>query len=1029
MAPTSIRARFRAPVRNASAFFTFDARTNPVVLAKIGISFVGISNAMANLSEENTNWNFTAIQQAADQSWSNVLSKIVVSGGTTAQLQTFYTALYHCFFHPNVISDVNGQYMGMDFLVHTVASGHSQYEGISGWDQWHSGIPLRAFLDPNGASDIAQSMVNWAQQGGGGLPRWEQTYRNSAGMVGDGPVIDVADIYAFGATNFDTSGALAAMKLNAGTVGTTSDGSLVRSGLNNYISLGYVPDDVSSTLEYCAADFALYQFAQALNDTDPTDANYSSRSGNWMNLFNNTNNLIQPRNSDGSWVANITPTSTGDYTEGSAIQYTLMVPFNLQGLFNAMGGNAIGVSLLDNFSQQLNAGPGSQYDWAGNEPCEGDPWEYDYVGAPRGTQNSVRQILTKCFTNNPGGFPGNDDGGAISSWYVFGALGLFPEVPGVGGFVIGSPLFPSVTINLENGRQITIQGNNQSAQNYYVQSLTINGTNSANLWLPFSTLQNGANLVFTLTNAPSSWGTNAADAPPSFGIASGVPSAPTGLNAIAGNTIVNLSWNFSFGATSYNVKRSTVSGAETTVTKVGGTSYTDTRLINGTSYYYVVSATNSFGESANSSETNAAPVATPPATWQLRMPFANDLGNASTMSDTNGGGINITMNMTTNGTVAADLIGAAETGVTNLNVNARALDLTTNNLISYASGNVNPEPVVNLINSAVLATNLGNGGVIGNFTITFWMNEKATYGGNGSSPRMFVLNAGITPQADAGSANNLALVLDSSGQLDLYYGTANDFLTGTPASTSANQWIFVAVTYDGTTFNIYSGTPTSSATLINSKTSAGKSVTLGSTACLSIGNRSSDFHRAFNGWMEDFRFYNNAGDSGFVESVRQSLMLSPAPIGLSATAGNAQVNLSWNSSSGATSYNVKYSNTNNGPYLTITNVTGTNYLQTGLTNGGTYYYVVSAVNAVGESANSSQASANVPATLLVTTGAVTGGQFALQFQGVSGESYTVEMSTNLCNWTPVLTNTLTNNLFIFTDSNATNPARFYRIKQ
>ena len=192
------------------------------------------------------------------------------------------------------------------------------------------------------------------------------------------------------------------------------------------------------------------------------------------------------------------------------------------------------------------------------------------------------------------------------------------------------------------------------------------------------------------------------------------------------------------------------------------------------------------------------------------------------------------------------------------------------------------------------------------------MNEKVTYAGSGSSPRLFVLNAGSTPQADAGSANNLAMVLDSSSQLDFYYGTANDFLTGTPASTSANQWIFVAVTYDGTTFNMYSGTPTSSATLINSKTSA-TGINLGSTACLSIGNRSSDYHRALNGWMEDFRFYNSAGNSGFVESIQQSLMLSPAPTGLSATAGDAQVNLSWNPSFGATSYNIKYATTNNGP--------------------------------------------------------------------------------------------------------------------
>jgi cellulose 1,4-beta-cellobiosidase len=149
---------------------------------------------------------------------------------------------------------------------------------------------------------------------------------------------------------------------------------------------------------------------------------------------------------------------------------------------------------------------------------------------------------------------------------------------------------------------------------------------------------------------------------------------------------------------------------------------------------------------------------------------------------------------------------------------------------------------------------------------------------------------------------------------------------------------------------------------------------------------------------------------------------------LSATAGNAQVSLNWNASPGSMSYNVKYSTTNGGPFFTVANVIATSYIHAGLTNCGTYYYVVSAVNAVGESSNSSQVSATVPAVLRVEP-EITNGQITLLFQGMSGGSYTIETSTNLANWMPLFTNLLTNDQFIFTDTNATNPARFYRVKQ
>lgn len=497
------------------AYVTFDAPTNPVVLAKIGISFVSVSNALANLNVENPDWDFAAVQSAADTAWNNLLNKIVVSGGPTNLLQTFYTALYHCGFHPNIFNDANGQYRGMDGQVHTVAAGRSHYENIPGWDIYRSATALTALLFPDEAADIAQSLVNDAQQGGGGLPRWEQVNRNSAGMVGDGPVIILSTTYALGATNFDTAAALAAMDLNAGTNGTLSDGNLVRAGLNNYIQLGHLPGLAAVTLEYCNADFALAQFALALGDTNKYNT-YFTRSGNWRNLFNSATGLLQPRNADGSWVSNVTATTQAGFVEGSAVQYVWLVPFNVRGLFDALGGNSNAVSRLNNYFTKLNDGAGSQYAFMGNEPCEGDPWEYDYAGAPAKTQDTVRRIQTQLFKNTTGGLPGNDDAGSLSSWYVFSALGFYPLVPGVGGFVIGSPLFTNATVQLANGQQIIIQGVNASVSNSYVQSLTINGTNTDHLWLPFETLRHGAELVFTLSNSPSVWGAGASNAPPSF---------------------------------------------------------------------------------------------------------------------------------------------------------------------------------------------------------------------------------------------------------------------------------------------------------------------------------------------------------------------------------------------------------------------------------------------------------------------------------------------------------------------------------
>jgi predicted alpha-1,2-mannosidase len=495
----------------SGAFLTFNTRPDRVVRVRVGISFVSIANAQANLSAENAIFNFTALRNAANAAWNSRLSSIRVQGGTPDERVTFYTALYHTFIHPNVFSDANGQYIGFDGKIHTVPQGHFQYENISGWDDYRSLIRLRALLAPAETSDIAQSLINDAEQGDGHLPRWEQANVDSHGMNGDDGTLMVAEAYAFGATKFDTSSALSAM---------INGQPKIREGLSDYLKLGYVANGTTTnsaaiTEEYTNADFAIAQFAKALGDIADY-ATYLTRSGNWQNLFNALSGYMQPRNSDGSWAANFSPTSQNGFQEGDSAQYTWMEPFNLRDLFNQMGGNAAAVSRLDTFFMKLNDGPNSRYAFMGNEPSFEAPWEYDFAGAPSRTQDVVRRIQMQLFKNAPNGLPGNDDGGAMSSWYVFSAIGLYPEITGVGGFVIGSPMFTSVTIRLANNHTLRINAPMASDAHPYVQNLYLNGEASSSLWLPWSAIQHGATLDFILGSSATRWGSATTDAPPSY---------------------------------------------------------------------------------------------------------------------------------------------------------------------------------------------------------------------------------------------------------------------------------------------------------------------------------------------------------------------------------------------------------------------------------------------------------------------------------------------------------------------------------
>ncbi len=504
----------------AGAYVTFDTRKQSAINVRVGVSFVSVANAEANVLLENPSDNFEVVHHQITTSWNQLLSEINISGGTSEQSQTFYTALYHALLFPSSFSDANGEYLGSDRRIHVMPYGHTMYTNFSGWDIYRSEVQLITLLDPARASDMAQSLVNdYAQSGY--LPKWSVANQETYVQVGDPADAIIADIYAFGGTDFDSTSALAAMITQA------TRPNRERPGLAYMDSPGYEPTNgsyaccnfygsASTTLEYDTADFAIGAFAGLLGD-EKSEQQFVQRAQDWRNLFHPTTGYLEPRAIDGSFPETFHAISDNDWVEGNSAQYTWMVPFNLRGLFQTMGGNARAVERLDTFFAQLNVGLHASYAFMGNEPSIEAPWEYDYAGAPYKTQRVVRQIVNNLYQPVPDGLAGNDDLGEMSSWYVFAAMGMYPETPGTANLALASPLFPNITVYRSGGQTIRISAPEAAANTYYVQSLRVNGQLSTHPWLPPAFIANGGTLDYTLSKVPdSSWGAKATDAPPSY---------------------------------------------------------------------------------------------------------------------------------------------------------------------------------------------------------------------------------------------------------------------------------------------------------------------------------------------------------------------------------------------------------------------------------------------------------------------------------------------------------------------------------
>ena len=487
----------------SGVYFTFDVNKKKNIQYKIGVSYVSVENARENLKAENTGWDFLQIQNQAESKWNHYLGKIEVEGSNPDRTTQFYTHLYRSFIHPNVCSDVNGEYMGADFKVHKSRSKH--YTSFSNWDTYRTQIQLLSILDPEVASDIVISHQLFAEEAGGAFPRWVMANIETGVMQGDPTPILISNAYAFGARNYDPKPIFKTMRKGAEEPGAMSQEVEARPGLKQYLDKGYY--NASIQLEYTSADFAIAQFALHAVGDEFASWRYFHFARSWKNLYNPETGWLQSRNPDGSWKP-----LTEDFRESTYKNYFWMVPYDIAGLIEIIGGKAAAEKRLDEFFTRLDAGYNDAWFASGNEPSFHIPWIYNWVGTPYKAQEIINRVLNEQYSSKIDGLPGNDDLGTMGAWYVFACIGLYPEIPGVGGFTVNTPIFSSVKVHLKKGDMVIKGG---SEKNIYIKSMKLNGKPYDSTWIDWDQLNNGATIEYTTSSKPDvKWGTKVT--PPSF---------------------------------------------------------------------------------------------------------------------------------------------------------------------------------------------------------------------------------------------------------------------------------------------------------------------------------------------------------------------------------------------------------------------------------------------------------------------------------------------------------------------------------
>ena len=500
--------------KDVGAFLRFSTAEGEPIEVKVGISYVSLSNARLNLQTEIPDWDFEGLMRQALSLWDDQLSKIRLTGGELEAKKIFYTALYHCLLQPCVFSDVNGQYQGFGRSGVKEAKDYTRYSFFSLTAASRVLHPLLALVYPRVELDMAKSLVEMGREGGL-LPRSAWAGEESGQGVGIPAVVVLADDYLKGLTTFDVPSALAETQKTM----APDSGPDLYGGLRYFLKLGYVPQDpggekpvwgaASAGLEYSQSFYALSQWAKALGQDDLSKAALS-RIGAYQKLYDPQTHFLTPRNQDGSFIQNFDPKAAccdqpwpgsggPGFYEGTAWQYLFDAPQDLEGLKLLLGGPAGFSKKLEDFLTQEGYDPGNFADLNA-------PYLFDAVpGQEWKTQKYARQFMAQNYGPNADGLPGHDQGGALSAWYVFSAMGFYPVCPGSLLYQLGSPLFQKAEVEIDKsfypGDNLVVKTLNNSPQNPYVQSMDINGIPAKSFLLTHDQLTRGG--VLALKMGPS----------------------------------------------------------------------------------------------------------------------------------------------------------------------------------------------------------------------------------------------------------------------------------------------------------------------------------------------------------------------------------------------------------------------------------------------------------------------------------------------------------------------------------------------
>lgn len=496
---TSVQGKFTRIVVN------YQTDEQETIKVKVALSSASVSGARKNLEVELPHWDFKQTVKDAENTWETYLSKIKIKG-TEAQKELFYTNLYHVFLTPSLHSDIDGAYKGADGKIHT-ANGYNKYDTFSLWDTFRATHPLYTILASKETEDMVKSFLSHYDETGL-LPVWSLAGNETNMMIGYHAVPVIVDAY-FKGIPMDAKKALEACVTSATEKGRQIDA---------YMELGYVPTSeegeswsVSKTLEYAYNDWCIAQLAEALGEDD-VKKTFSERANNWKNLYDSESTFFRPKSETGQFSSPFSAKAyTREFCESNAWQYFWFVPHNIDGLIDTLGKEQFTVKLDSMFTYYpssedklpiFSTGMIGQYAH-GNEPSHHVSYLYNNIGKHWKTQQMVRKIIETQYSTEPNGYCGNEDCGQMSAWLVFSSMGLYPVNPADGIYSITSPFVKEAAIQLENNKQFVITTENQSKENFYIQSITLNGNPYNELTISHKQIMTGGKLHFVLGNIPN----------------------------------------------------------------------------------------------------------------------------------------------------------------------------------------------------------------------------------------------------------------------------------------------------------------------------------------------------------------------------------------------------------------------------------------------------------------------------------------------------------------------------------------------